>query len=262
MDETAELTQQPEKNIGLETALAHVVKNLTPAKEGRKCVDGRYASEGNDQGMIARPGGDFGYVMALLAVNREKQLGLTPEQCVDAVFNAVTVEGNLFYMHTDTHAEHDHGHNDKPAIGCGHIAKALNPELASGYAVPEDDMRKAFAHMQKYLQLKEKVRMTVLEGDHKEQGVLVVDSETRTVKPQNEQDKTMYFIYDKKRDAEYIQKTLIPRLKIQALNGEDFMKAADAQLAATLHNLALGANIYHVGIQNEIPVVLPLGKVQ
>jgi len=39
--------------------------------------------------MIARPGGHCGYVMALLAINRKKNLGLTPEQCFNAVYKVV-----------------------------------------------------------------------------------------------------------------------------------------------------------------------------
>lgn len=270
MEEVEEI-QTTEHEVSIDAALTHVVKGMTAAKEGRKCVDGRYAADGAESGMIARPGGDYGYVMALLSVNRHKNLGLTPEQCVDAVYNALTADGNKFYMHTDTHAhpshEHDTAgeHHDAPVIGCGHIAKALNSELATGYAIPEEDMQRAFDHMQTYIQQGKSVHMAVLEGSHWEQGVLVVDSETHAVNPHNEDEKenSMYFVYDKKRDDAYIEKELMPRLHIEGLTAEDFKTASDIQLKATLHNLALGAQMYHVEIdEDEVPVVVPMGKVE
>ena len=66
----------------------YVTKSMVAANKGTKCVDGRYLPE-QASGMLARPGADGGYVMALEAVNRKKRLGLTPEQCFNAVFKAV-----------------------------------------------------------------------------------------------------------------------------------------------------------------------------
>ena len=72
----------------LHTVERYIQASLTPAKDGRKCVDGRYLPN-QSAGMISRPGGDCGYVMALLALNSKKKLGLTPEQCFNAVYKAV-----------------------------------------------------------------------------------------------------------------------------------------------------------------------------
>ena len=67
---TAEISTSPMDPDRLEHAQQHIENNIVAAKEGRKCVDGRY---GPDQGtgFIARPGADFGYVMVLLALNRK-----------------------------------------------------------------------------------------------------------------------------------------------------------------------------------------------
>jgi len=51
--------------------------------------------------MIARPGADLGYVLALLAVSHDRDLGLSPVDAVDAVYRAVTADGGTFFIHTD-----------------------------------------------------------------------------------------------------------------------------------------------------------------
>src|SRR5918999_5790834 len=84
----------------LAAAARHARQNVVPVAAGRRCIDGRY-EPGQGSGMIARPGADFGYVMALLAVNHAKGLGLTPTQVVDAVYDAVVREGDRFRLHTD-----------------------------------------------------------------------------------------------------------------------------------------------------------------
>src|SRR5258708_15431328 len=67
----------------------YVRKNTVFAREGRKCVDGRYPPD-TARGMLARAGGDCGYVMALMAINRKKKLQLTPEQCFNAVYKVIS----------------------------------------------------------------------------------------------------------------------------------------------------------------------------
>src|ERR1700683_2253513 len=72
----------------LEETIAYVQKNTVRAREGRKCVDGRYPPD-TARGMLARAGGDCGYVMALMAINQKKKLQLSPEQCFNAVYKVV-----------------------------------------------------------------------------------------------------------------------------------------------------------------------------
>src|SRR5205814_1274014 len=90
-------------------------------------------------GMIARPGGDAGYVMALLALNRKKHLGLTPEQCFNAVYKAIAKQHGRFCMHTDHHVDPD-SHTHHGLIGCGHLAKAATDELSKEYEVKSEDV--------------------------------------------------------------------------------------------------------------------------
>src|SRR6266571_1842482 len=89
----------------LQETINYVKKNTVPAREGRKCVDGRYPPD-TAKGMLARAGGDCGYVMALMAINKKKKLQLTPEQCFNAVYKVISQKlHGAFCIHTDHHAD-------------------------------------------------------------------------------------------------------------------------------------------------------------
>ncbi|HRN96283.1 MAG TPA: hypothetical protein PLD54_02460, partial [Candidatus Levybacteria bacterium] len=62
--------------MDIHTVTDFVSANIIPTKNGRKCVDGRYEND-EYSGMIARPGADFGYVMAMIGYNNEQKLGLS-----------------------------------------------------------------------------------------------------------------------------------------------------------------------------------------
>src|SRR5258706_8219250 len=113
--------------------------SIVPANRGTKCVDGRYLPD-QGSGMIARPGADCGYVMALEAVNRKKSLGLSPEQCFNAVFKAVKKLNATFYLHTDNKTDPTpHKHNG--LIGCGHLAKAGRRGFSWEYDIRSGDVK-------------------------------------------------------------------------------------------------------------------------
>src|ERR1700733_4722028 len=92
----------------LHETIAYVQRNTVHAREGRKCVDGRYPPD-TAKGMLARAGGDCGYVMALMAINQKKKLQLTPEQCFNAVYKVISQKMHgAFCIHTDHHADPEH----------------------------------------------------------------------------------------------------------------------------------------------------------
>lgn len=213
-----------------------VAKNTIPAQSGSECVDGRYI----ESGRVARPGGDFGFVMALLAANKQKGLGLSPEECFEKVYDAVIASNGNFYMHTDTHAKHAH---EEASIGCSHIALAMNPQTSSGYGDVAEETKTALLTALEMAAAK-KLEIINLEGDHKEEGVIIVNSETRTIKHRDA--KHMFFVYDKKRDDLFIKQNLLPQLYIPELTPKDFQDASQKQLQATLQNLALGLPIFEV----------------
>lgn len=238
----------------LEEAINFVEKNIVPVKDGRKCVDGRYFPDTDDRGRIARPGADFGYVEALLSINHQQDLGLTVEQCFDVVYEAVTESDQQFYMHTDEHANHGHG-----IIGCGHLAKATEPELAKDYGVLSEQMVQVIQYAGNRQEEGARIVNVVLEGEHKEKGVLVVTEKDYSVNSRDDQ--TMYFVYDKDRDEEFM-KSLVAKMKIPNLTVEVFKAASNKQLQATLHNLAFEKPMFQVNKEQAKPRVVLTGKVQ
>ncbi len=243
----------------------YVQKNIVAAKEGRKCVDGRYPPE-TASGMLARAGGDCGYVMALLAINKKKKLGLTPEQCLNAVYKVICQKlHGAFCMHTDHHVDPEHEMlNTKmheTLIGCGHMAKAASQRLREPYDVDNDDMKKIIAYAKNLAEISEDVDMVNLSGEHKEQGVLLVESESYTVNAMDSDKKSMYFIYDKTRDEDYMRR-LVKAMAIPGVTFEDMKKESDIQMQATLHSLALGLPLYRVTFKGKTPHISFVASIQ
>lgn len=236
----------------------YVRKNTVSAREGRKCVDGRYPPD-TARGMLARAGGDCGYVMALMAINRKKKLQLAPEQCFNAIYNVISRKMNgAFCIHTDHHADPDHDvTNDKmhqTLIGCGHLSKAASWGIRHPYDVQSSDVKKIIAYARNLADINDDVEVVNLDGEHAERGVLIVDDTDHTVNAWDPKLRAMYFIYDKKRDDAFM-KRLVKEMDLPGVTFEDMKKEADIQLQATLHNLANGLPIYTVSYKKNVPQV-------
>lgn len=249
--------------VDAKTSLAKVQEyvslNVVQASPGRKCVDGRYLPN-QASGMIARPGGDMGYVMALLAVNKRKNLGLSPEECFDEVYKVVSRRKEHFYMHTDHHVESGH-HAHKTLIGCGHVAKAALENLCKEYEVDCKDIEQVIIYARKIAQTAPTVEIVNLKGDHEESGVLVIHSEQYSVSSQDLISGKMFFVYDVARDTRFLR-NLVEEMAIPGVNFEEMKKVSDLQLQATLHNLAKGLPIYNVNFKGKIPSVSFVSLVQ
>lgn len=233
----------------------YISHNVTPVTYGRKCVDGRYDSTTEDIGKLACPGGDLGSVMVLLALHKEKKLNLTPQECVDSILYVLKEAGEKFYLHTDHHTSKDGKIGSEGEIGCGHAAKAMNPELAPLYGIEPEDLKKAILHIRKAMQNDDaQFVMVNLQGSHEERGVLNITTQDKTVRPHD--GNHMYFIYDSARHSDYVTK-LVNDLDVEGLTLEDFKRVADKQLQATLHNLALGQQIYSVNFTENSPTITP-----
>lgn len=223
-----------------------VSENIIPTKKGRKCVDGRYQHD-EYSGMIARPGADFGYVMAMLGYNNEQKLGLTVEDCVKHVYDAIIALDGTFYMHTDTHED-----NDLPySLGCGHAFKPTNQDLAMTYGLEASEVQQAITLLKNSADMP--VTMVMLPGEHKEEGVLIVKNEDYSVHSQD--DEHMYFIYDKKRDDLFL-KELVEKIAVDELVYENFQRVSTLQLGATLQALAKGLPIYEVTIDETQDILV------
>jgi hypothetical protein len=243
----------------MQETINYVRKNTVSAREGRKCVDGRYPPD-TARGMLARAGGDCGYVMALMAINRKKKLQLTPEQCFNAVYKVISQKlHGAFCIHTDHHADPEQeGVNDsmhQTLIGCGHLSKAASRwSIRQPYDVQSKDVKKIIAYAKNLADISDHVEMVNLAGEHAELGVLIVEDTAQTVNAMDPKEHTMYFIYDKKRDEAFMKK-LVDAMAIPGVTFEDMKKESDIQLQATLHNLAKGLPIYTVSYKNKEPQV-------
>jgi hypothetical protein len=239
--------------MDITTLTDYIQKNTISTKAGRKCVDGRYENDRNS-GMIARAGGDLGYVMALLSLSETKNLGLSPIDCFEKVYSALSHMGEEFYAHTDTHSEED----STSLIGCGHAGKPTNPELAPLFKLQSEDMTMLVKYMKNKAQSDPKIHIVVLPGSHKETGVIVVTGIKNTVKAHDAHN--MYFIYDKNRDDMFMEKLFI-ELGIETIPLDEFKKVSDIQLGATLELLAKGLPIFEVNADTDMPEVKLQGVV-
>lgn len=251
--------QQAPSEVTLQKTLVYVQNNTVTAREGRKCVDGRYPPD-TARGMLARAGGDCGYVMALMAINKKKKLQLTPEQCFNAVYKVISQKMHgAFCIHTDHHADPEYDgagqHMHKTLIGCGHLSKAASQwSIRQPYDVNGSDVKKIIAYAKNLADISENVEMVNLNGEHAERGVLIVEDSARTVNAMDPKEHAMFFIYDKKRDEAFMKK-LVKEMALPGVTYEDMKMEADIQLQATLHNLAKGLPIYTVSYKNEEPQV-------
>lgn len=242
----------------LERTKEYVQKNTVQTQSGRKCVDGRYLPN-QATGMIARPGGDCGYVMALMAVNKKKKLGLTPEQCFNAIYKVMARNNERFCMHTDHHVDPD-SHTHKGLIGCGHLVKAATADLCKEYDVNGNDVKRVVEYARNMSEINPALEIVNLAGDHEEKGVLVIRSDDYTVHADNPQMKRMYFIYDEQRDVAFMKK-IVNEWDIVGVTFEEMKEESDIQLHATLHHLAKGLPIYSVAFDNQTSHVELVGKV-
>jgi len=242
----------------------YVLKNTVHAQEGRKCVDGRYPPD-TARGMLARAGGDCGYVMALMAINRKKKLQLTPEQCFNAVYKVISQKlHGAFCIHTDHHIDPEfEGANNmhQTLIGCGHLTQASSQwSLRHPYDVQGGDVKKIIAYARNLADINDQVEIINLAGEHAERGVLIVDDTKHTINAMDPKEHTMYFIYDKTRDEAFMKK-LVKEMAIPGVTFEDMKKEADIQLQATLHNIAKGLPIFTISYKKNEPQVTYLATI-
>jgi hypothetical protein len=247
----------------MQQTIQYVQKNTVAAQEGRKCVDGRYPPD-TARGMLARAGGDCGYVMALMAINATKKLQMTPEQCFNAVYKVVSQKlHGAFCIHTDHHVDPDYEgeHNmHQTLIGCGHLSQAASWRLSQPYDVQSGDVKKIIAYARNLADIDDNVEMINLDGEHAERGVLIVDDTEHTVNAFDPKLHAMYFIYDRKRDESFMRK-LIKAMALPGVTFEDMKKESDIQLQATLHNIAKGLPMYTVSYKENEPKVTYLATI-
>lgn len=244
--------KQAHNSSTVDDVIGYIKANTVAVNRGTKCVDGRYLPN-QAHGMLARPGADCGYVMALEAVNRNKNLGLTPTECFNHVFKAVSQLNKKFYLHTDEYTDPTpYTHNG--LIGCGHLAKAGRKVLSWEYDIRSGDIKEIVHYARNLCEINPNIEMINLSGKHEERGVLLVHSTKYTVLADNPKHHQMYFIYDIDRDHAFM-KQLVDEMNIPGITYKDMIREADLQLDATLQNLAVGLPIYDVTFIGNKPQV-------
>jgi hypothetical protein len=190
-----------------------VKENLTRVDRKGKvvCIDGRINPE-QSEGAIRAPGGDFGIIMAFAGALKDEGTFIDPEEVIERYSRAKKQEfgqDTKFDYHCDSH-NHEAG-----SIGCGHIAKAVNPENDGLYgSLNHIDVRKLFDAFTKYPDS----HLTVLDGHHEEKAVLLVygnpqDEEAAYSVHSRDRKGNMYFVADIDRAINLIKK-LTPQFSV------------------------------------------------
>lgn len=227
--------------------------NITNVKDATiDCIDGR-----PDQGptdttpVLLKPGGSAGCLMTAFATcNNLELLG----QSNDRVYNAFlqgTDGPTKFTFHTDdTHAE--------PGTGCGHLNKSR--EDFTAYDLKKEQIEFIFGKLPEVLE--QGGKQVVKSGDHEEQAILLIESDTyavRTFLPDANGGGTQAFVYNQYLDAyrqEDIGKALYAEFFPQnpQYNQQAYIQGVKAvttkQLMATKDRIAKGIPVFVVRINN------------
>ncbi len=224
---------------------------ITESNKFARCVDGRYENIA-DMPMIAKPGGDVGDVMAAFGALNLMGKELAPEAVLAAVEQVIGGIEN-FQFHTDAHAD-----PESVGLGCGHFKQAkLDPDA---YGVTAEQMEFIGAALPALLE--QGAHQEVLQGDHAEQAVVVVDSESYGVKPLLREGEKLQeaFVYQKTwhtaqldQLANALQESLAT--KGEAVEGAEIRTALNdafgKQLTETLARLAKGLPVYVASINAD-----------
>ncbi len=219
----------------------YVSGHLIPGGNITRCVDGRYL-EKDAQGTLARPGGAFGYTEALLGLDNQNNWGRNPEFYFDALQKVLSkIQGtSICHFHSDEHS----------SIGCGHAAKAADPQYAPQYGVNPEAIKVLYTYALGKAKRDQGAICVYLKGAHREQAVLINDITSQTIAPQDPAEGLMYFVYDRKKDREIVElitgglSEYIPELRFN-----EFWGMLSRQTEATLALLAAGLPQYEIRLE-------------
>lgn len=223
--------------VGEVDEILHVTK--LPAREGRRCIDGRYDSQTRG-GYLARPGGDLGYVLGLLALSNQEGWGLSPFEAYRLIHRIVEKRGG-FHFHSD-HLERE----GSGQFGCGHLALASHPELASQYGVTQLQVQQLIAYAERVALGLCCGQLDYLHGEHRELGLIVNHSRSSSFGAPSVECPPQYFVYDRGRDEDFVN-WLSGELRARGLahlKAERFQAILDQQMNITVHHLIGDKPIY------------------
>lgn len=215
-----------------------------------RCVDGRYNEYSDEEfPMIAKPGASSDDVIAAFGALNLLSKSLPHQTVLNAV---IEVEGGLdkFIFHTDHHTESQEGGY---GMGCGHMKKAwLDPKT---YAVTRGQIDYLFTRLPELLQ--QSAKQVVLQGDHAESAVVIVESEYFGLKPMRKinDEVQQVFVYHKTLHERQLNLLACNLQAALAETGEvveesTIRQALDQvcalQMDATLTDLAKGLPVFSV----------------
>jgi len=243
--------------MNLEEAQVFIEANkvaITDENKFGRCVDGRYENI-IDCPMIAKPGGDAGDVMAVFGALNILGKSLPNETVLELVLENIGGSSH-FNFHSDDHAD-----AAVAGLGCGHLKQAkLDP---SAYGLLQEQIDTIFAELPAMLE--QGAHQEVLHGDHAEQAVIVVDSESYGAMPllRSEDKLSEAFIYQKTWHEKQLDK-LSQGIQMEfaktgvVLEEAEVRNALDTafgkQLGETLKRLASGLPVYVAKISESSEV--------
>ena len=247
-----------ESNMTPEILEEFVQQNKIPVTDTNlrgRCVDGRYDAEDLENfPVISKPGAASGDVMAAFGALNLLGKSLPNETVLNAV---IAVEGgpDKFFFHTDHSAETaDAG----CGMGCGHMKKALLE--AEAYGLSQDQIEYLFTKLPDLLEQSSK--QEVLQGDHQESAVVIVESKDFGLKPMRTtgDEVQQVFVYQKtlhEQQLDQLARKLQGELAAlgEVVEEQQIRHALDQafalQIGATLARLAKGLPIYSVKLTPE-----------
>ena len=234
------------KKITREEVEKFVKENLVPANdEWTVCADGRYDHEQSRGGTRAF-GADFGPIIAIAATLKDDGTHLSAEEIVERYWRAkcqVVGKKTKLNYHTDTH------NLDSDKIGCGHIAKATNPEHDGLYgSITFQEVQDLYTSFSKHPE----AELTVLKGNHEERAVLLGRGTSHSVHSKDKKGR-MYFVADVDRTNMFIDR-IVPFFSVGLLypvNAEKVKQNYHRQMQATSDLIAAGLDQFKVTIRPD-----------
>lgn len=239
----------------------HGLYKIIEATNRSRCVDGRnplanaqfpdilaglatdnkaVPMSGHESGGVALPGASFGYSMILAAAYPE----LSTEAAVHLIAEWEYRRGGAYSFHTD---EHPHEKVEQ-GIGCGFMDSASKEENEKLFGIEAAKVRKMREFGTRFVQHTGfKGEASMLEGDHREKGILFVFSSDRTIDTSSGDSLFRYDITRQQKNlieiAENIRVRGVPQADVNAL-----IKVAGKHALATFSLLAPGKPITEVHI--------------
>lgn len=257
--------QAEERNMtpeSLEEFVNHNKIAITETNLRGRCVDGRYDGHTDDEfPVIAKPGAASGDVIAAFGALNLLSKSLPHETVLNAV---IEVEGgsDKFFFHTDHHAETQEA---GCGMGCGHMKKArLDAET---YGLTQDQIDYLFTQLPELLE--QSAQQVVLQGDHAESAVVIVESEHFGLKPMRKSNDEVQQVFVYQKTLHERQLDLLARKLQEALaeTGEvveeqQIRHALDQafalQMGATLTALAKGLPFFSVKMTPDHTEIISL----